>query len=186
MNDTSSNEIKSGLLPAVAADRTEPKRGVFKVAEMAGVSTATVSRTFNDPSRVRKDVRERVMEAAIAAGYVPNPAARALRSQRTRVIGAVIPTLDHAIYARLVDGMQRQFAEDDYTVIVLSVGFDNSHIFDAVRRIGTSFGYTGHGVITSAICARALAGLVTGAAPDSHVVSRSSTTGWNWPHDGHS
>lgn len=37
--------------------------------------------------------------------------------------------------------------------------------FDAARRIGHSYGYTGHGVITSAICARALAGLVTGRAP---------------------
>jgi glycine/D-amino acid oxidase-like deaminating enzyme len=40
--------------------------------------------------------------------------------------------------------------------------------FDAARRIGHSYGFTGHGVITSAICARALAGLVTGRAPDRH------------------
>ncbi len=40
--------------------------------------------------------------------------------------------------------------------------------FDPVRRIGHSYGYTGHGVITSAICARALAGLVSGRAPDPH------------------
>lgn len=40
--------------------------------------------------------------------------------------------------------------------------------FDAGRRIGYSYGYTGHGVITGAICARALAGLVTGHAPDQH------------------
>ena len=38
--------------------------------------------------------------------------------------------------------------------------------FDPERRIGHSYGYTGHGVITSAICARALAGLVTGHGPD--------------------
>lgn len=40
--------------------------------------------------------------------------------------------------------------------------------FDTHRRVGHSYGYTGHGVITSAICARALAGLVTGAAPGLH------------------
>lgn len=38
--------------------------------------------------------------------------------------------------------------------------------FDAERRVGHSYGYTGRGVITSAICARALAGLVTGQQPD--------------------
>ncbi len=37
--------------------------------------------------------------------------------------------------------------------------------FDSARRVGYSYGYTGHGVITSAICARALAGLVLGRAP---------------------
>jgi glycine/D-amino acid oxidase-like deaminating enzyme len=40
--------------------------------------------------------------------------------------------------------------------------------FDPVKRIGHSYGYTGHGVITSAICARALAGLVSGRTPDPH------------------
>lgn len=40
--------------------------------------------------------------------------------------------------------------------------------FDAARRVGHSYGYTGHGVVTSAICARALARLVAGGtgAPD--------------------
>jgi LacI family transcriptional regulator len=134
MNDEPSADIATDVLEGETA-ASPPKRGVFRVAEMAGVSTATVSRTFNDPQRVRKDVRERVMEAAAAAGYVPNSAAKALRLQRTRVIGAVIPTLDHAIYAKLVNGLQAQLADDGYTVIVLSVGFDNSHIFEAVRRI---------------------------------------------------
>ncbi|MGY8635358.1 substrate-binding domain-containing protein [Bradyrhizobium sp. 14AA] len=135
MNDQPTADIQAGFLEEESTVSLPPKRGVFRVAEMAGVSIATVSRTFNDPQRVRKDVRKRVMEAATAAGYVPNSAAKALRLQRTRVIGAVIPTLDHAIYAKLVNGMQAQLADDGYTVIVLSVGFDNSHIFEAVRRI---------------------------------------------------
>lgn len=40
--------------------------------------------------------------------------------------------------------------------------------FDPARRIGHSYGYTGHGVITSAICAGALAGLVLGHKPDAN------------------
>ncbi|MGY4617706.1 LacI family transcriptional regulator [Bradyrhizobium sp. USDA 4472] len=135
MNEEPTEDIRTDLIEEESAAKSPSKRGVFRVAEMAGVSIATVSRTFNDPQRVRKDVRTRVLEAATAAGYVPNSAAKALRLQRTRVIGAVIPTLDHAIYAKLVNGMQARLADDGYTVIVLSVGFDNSNVFEAVRRI---------------------------------------------------
>lgn len=51
--------------------------------------------------------------------------------------------------------------------------------FDAARRVGHSYGYTGHGVITSAICARALARLVVGgaAAPDMPYIRRQAP---NW------
>jgi LacI family transcriptional regulator len=111
------------------------KRGVFRVAEAAGVSIATVSRTFNEPALVREDVRKRVLQAAEVLGYIPNPAAKALRLQRTRIIGAVIPTLDHAIYARLVNAFQERLATAGYTVVVLTVGFDNSRVASAIRQV---------------------------------------------------
>lgn len=111
------------------------KRGVFRVAADAGVSIATVSRSFNEPGLVREDVRKRVMEAAAAVGYVPNSAAKALRLQRTRIIGAVIPTLDHAIYARLVNAFQERLSSAGYTVVVLTVGFDNSRILAGIRQV---------------------------------------------------
>ena len=50
--------------------------------------------------------KERVMAAAAQLGYVPNSSARALRSSKTRLVGAIIPTLDHAIYAYMIDGLQ--------------------------------------------------------------------------------
>lgn len=119
----------------MADGNSTAKRGVFRVAADAGVSIATVSRTFNEPNLVREDVRKRVMEAAAAIGYVPNSAAKALRLQRTHIVGAVIPTLDHAIYARLVNAFQEQFASAGYTVVVLTVGFDNSKILAGIRQV---------------------------------------------------
>lgn len=111
------------------------KRGVFQVAALAGVSIATVSRAFNDPALVREDVRKRIIEAARTIGYVPNSAAKALRIQRTHIVGAVIPSLDYAIYAKLVNAFQKRLAEFGYTVVVLTVGFDNSQIYDRVRQV---------------------------------------------------
>jgi LacI family transcriptional regulator len=111
------------------------KRGVHKVAERAGVSIATVSRTFNEPTLVREDVRKRVLEVADALGYMPNPAAKALRLRRTDIVGAVIPTLDHAIYARLVNAFQTQMASAGYTVVVLTVGFDSTDVGPSIRQV---------------------------------------------------
>lgn len=111
------------------------KRGVFEVASLAGVSIATVSRAFNEPSLVREDLRKRIIEAARSIGYVPNSAAKALRSQRTHIVGAVIPSLDYAIYAKLVNGFQEAVSGAGYTVVVLPVGFDSRNIHARVRQV---------------------------------------------------
>jgi LacI family transcriptional regulator len=64
------------------------------VAKRAGCSAATVSRVLNKPDRVDPAARKRVDAAIEELGYLRNGAARALRSRRTRTIGAIIPTLD--------------------------------------------------------------------------------------------
>lgn len=94
------------------------------VANSAGCSTATVSRVLNDPERVNPEVRDRVLAAMRELGYMPNSAARALRSQRSHIMGIVIPTLHHAIYARLVEGMQRKLAERWYSLLVATFEYD--------------------------------------------------------------
>ena len=76
------------------------------VAQTAGVSTATVSRALSLPDRVRPETLERVRRAVQKLGYVPDAAGRALASGRTKTVGCVIPTLDHAIFASSTHAMQ--------------------------------------------------------------------------------
>lgn len=61
------------------------------VAEAAGVSHQTVSRVLNSPEMVRPATRERVLAAIQRMGYRRNPAARALVTRQTRLIGVVNP-----------------------------------------------------------------------------------------------
>jgi LacI family transcriptional regulator len=75
---------------------------VFDVAREVGCSIATVLRAINEPGRVSASIRQRVLEVVKRLGYVPNGSARALRSAKFRLMGAVIPTLSHAIYTRLI------------------------------------------------------------------------------------
>lgn len=111
------------------------KTKVQDVAKAAGVSVATVSRTFNIPDIVRDDLRKRVLAAATKLKYVPSSAARALRTHKTHIVGAVIPTLDYAIYARMVDAFQEVMSNAGYLVLVLTSGFNNADMFDKVQSL---------------------------------------------------
>ena len=77
------------------------------VAQLALVSTATVSRALTCPDKVKPATAARVRQAVQALGYVAHGAARALASRRTHTIGAVIPTLDNAIFANTAHARRR-------------------------------------------------------------------------------
>ncbi len=90
------------------------------VARRAGVSTATVSRCLSTPDKVRPQLRGRVQEAIRAIGYRPHGAARALASRRTNTIGAVIPTLDNAIFAKVAQTLQEVLDTKSRTLLLAS------------------------------------------------------------------
>ncbi len=62
-----------------------------QVAKLAGVSRSTVSRVINDQPNVRPETRERVWQAVRESGYRPHAVARSLVTNRTQIIGMVIP-----------------------------------------------------------------------------------------------
>ena len=100
------------------------KARLEEVARLAEVSTATVSRVFNDPARVSDAIQTRVREAAAALNWVPNAAGRALASSRTHIAGAIIPTLDNEIFARQVTGLQSVLAGEGLTLLLGCSNYD--------------------------------------------------------------
>lgn len=93
------------------------------VARAAGVSTATVSRCLNTAERVSDKLREKVMTAVDDLGYTPNFGARAMAAKRTFTIGAIIPTMENAIFAKGLQAFQEQLHERGYTLLVSSTGY---------------------------------------------------------------
>lgn len=91
---------------------------IADVATHAGVSTATVSRVLNAGTKVQPATRARVEAAISALNYTPNFGARALVAGRTRTIGAVIPTMENAIFARGVQAFQETLDEAGFTLLV--------------------------------------------------------------------
>lgn len=75
------------------------------VAEIAGVSTATVSRTLTNPDVVSKETREAIEAAIRQTGYTVNFAARNLRRQRTGGIVALVPSLSNPFFSKILAGI---------------------------------------------------------------------------------
>lgn len=93
------------------------------VARLAGVSTATVSRCLNTPDRVVASTRERVMAAVESLGYTPNFGARVMAAKRTFTVGAIIPTMENAIFARALQAFQEEAHAHGYTLLVASSAY---------------------------------------------------------------
>ena len=105
------------------------------VAQKAGVSTATVSRCLNSPDQVIEPTRKRVMEAVRELGYSPNFGGRALAAKRTNTIGAIIPTMENAIFARGVQAFQEELRARGYTLLVASSSYRADVEEDQIRTL---------------------------------------------------
>ena len=103
------------------------------VALRAGVSTASVSRVLNQPDSVKPETRNRIEIAMAEMNYTPNWAARALASQKSRTVGAIVPTLGIAIFASGVESLQDRLHEFGYTLLLASAQYDIGKELECAR-----------------------------------------------------
>ncbi len=127
-------------ISARRARRRRHNHPVFKptvedIAVAAGVSTATVSRVLNKPDSVSQFLRDKVRAEVTRLGYLPSGAARALASNRSHTAGAVIPTLNNAIFATAVAAFEAALTNNGYTMLVTVSSYDHIHEIAHVRRL---------------------------------------------------
>ncbi len=93
----------------------------FDVAELAGVSQATVSRVFSSSSSiVSEEKRQRVLKAAQELGYHPSAIARSLSTQRTDIIGIVIANLASPFYPYVLEKFLQRFQQMEKQVLLFT------------------------------------------------------------------
>src|SRR4051812_32115468 len=107
------------IIPA-RARKTQPT--LYDVSRLSGVSSATVSRVFNDTARVSDDVKKRVLDAAKQLAYEPSHAARALAGRKTLTLGAIFPEIASGFYADVLAGIDEVAAERGFDVLASFVG----------------------------------------------------------------
>jgi len=113
------------------------------IAREVGVSRSTVSRVVNEHPNVRDDVRRRVLDVIQSTGYHPNAAARTLASQRSWMIGLVLPRSVSSFFTdpyfpHLTQGIAQACNQHNYTLGLFLVGTqeDEEKIFPRVSRRG--------------------------------------------------
>ena len=99
-----------------------------EVAQLAGVSLATVSRVINSPGSVSASLRSKVEEVSERLGYSPNPIAGSLSGAHSPLIGVIVPTMTNAFFSTTLETLSEVLEPAGYQ---LMVGF---HEYDEARE----------------------------------------------------
>ncbi len=91
---------------------------IADVAQLAKVSTATVSRALQTPEIVSESTRAAVMDAVQATGYRGNSVAKMLRQNRSGAILVLLPDLANPFFSEILSGIDEVATESRYTILV--------------------------------------------------------------------
>jgi LacI family gluconate utilization system Gnt-I transcriptional repressor len=112
-----------------------PSVTVNDVARVAGVSAMTVSRAINTPERMPAATLAKVQAAIATTGYVPNLLAGGLRSNKSRLVAALIPTLVGPVFNETVQALTEALNERGYQLMLGQSGYAESREDDLLGAI---------------------------------------------------
>lgn len=91
---------------------------IKKIAELTGVSSATVSRVLNNTGRFSEETRRRVMEVVEQLDYRTNIVARSLRTNKSQSIGVAVPDITNEFFSHIVLAIENYCFPKDYSVLI--------------------------------------------------------------------
>ena len=101
-----------------------PPASIKEVAQLAGVSIATVSRCINKPEKVAKGTRLKVQEAIVETGYSPNTLAQSFRRGRTNLVMVVLPSVGDPFFTAVMRGIRAAAKTKGYSVLIEETQFN--------------------------------------------------------------
>ena len=112
------------------------------VAKRAGVSTATVSYVMNQrTNKVSESVAAKVRKAARELGYQPNMAARALRSNKSNIIGVISEDIATYQVNNIVQGINQEADAQNYHIFLGDLNLNGKIWHDGIQDYGKVFDY---------------------------------------------
>jgi len=117
------------------ADNKAKKSDIVSVAKAANVSPSTVSRFFNHPDLLKPATRRKIEAVVRKQGYIRNRAAQTIHGIRSATIGVIVPTLDHAIFAEVVQAFSDTVESQGFTILLASHGYDQQREYGILRKL---------------------------------------------------
>lgn len=100
------------------------KMRIKEIANLAGVSPATVSRVMNNSGYVKEEKRKAVLKVIEEVGYQPNEIAKSLKNQKSRMIGVIVPKISTETASRVVSGVTEIAKANKYQIVIANTNLD--------------------------------------------------------------
>ncbi len=114
------------------------KATIYNVALKAEVSLATVSRTLNNPEKVKKETRDRVLKVIDELGYKPNAFAKGLASRKSTTVAIIVPDMSRASVAEMVNGISVEARKYEYSLIIYVLKEENQSESEMLKEVVAS------------------------------------------------
>lgn len=108
---------------------------IGEVAEKAGVSPGTVSRTIHNTGYIKQETREKIQQAIEELNYIPNRAGRTLKTTKTGLIMLAIPDTANAIYVGMIEAMHAVAQENEMSLVLYYTNGTQKGELNAVRMV---------------------------------------------------
>lgn len=115
---------------------------IKQIAQLSGASTSTVSRVLNRSGYVSETVRVRIEQVIRDTGYMPSSIAKDLKSQRSSMVGVIIPKINSFASSEIVAGISSVLTDKQYSVVLANTAntpkseLDYLHVFKQQRVCG--------------------------------------------------
>lgn len=108
----------------MASKKPKQRPTISDVAQLAGVSIATVSRVMNETAPVANGTMEKVRQAMKMLGYTPQVAARTLAGRKTETVGLLLPEIGGAFFAPMLRGIEAGLQASGFALLIYSTTQD--------------------------------------------------------------
>ena len=89
-----------------------------ELAKLLNISVSTVSKALNDSHEISDFTKKRVNELAEKLNYKPNRIAQQLKTNKTKTVGVILPTVINPFFAEVLHGIETAATNHDYDIIV--------------------------------------------------------------------
>lgn len=114
---------------------SEKNLSIKQIAELAGVSVATISRVINQKGGYTPETEQKVMSVIKENQYVPNQVAKGLRTSMTQVIGLIVPDIVNEFFAKMVLDIQMELFQYGYLTMVCNVNENEKLEHELVKAL---------------------------------------------------